>query len=25
MIVPGFGKSSTKFNVGFSWNLAYQF
>lgn len=25
IIVPGFGKSSTKFNVGFSWNLAYQF
>jgi hypothetical protein len=25
MIVPGFGKSSNKFNVGFSWNLAYQF
>lgn len=25
MIVPGFGKSSTKFNVGFSWNLAYRF
>jgi len=25
MIVPGFGQSSTKFNVGFSWNLAYQF
>lgn len=25
MIVPGFGKSSTKFNIGFSWNLAYQF
>lgn len=25
MIVPGFGKSSTKFNVGFSWNLAYSF
>lgn len=25
MIVPGFGKSSTKFNVGFTWNLAYSF
>ncbi len=25
MIVPGFGKSSAKFNVGFSWNIAYQF
>lgn len=25
MIVPGFGKSSTKFTVGFAWNLAYQF
>lgn len=25
MIVPGFGKSSTKFNLGFSWNIAYQF
>ena len=25
MIVPGFGRSSTKFNVGFSWNLAYNF
>ena len=25
MIVPGFGKSSAKFNVGFSWNIAYSF
>ena len=25
MIVPGFGKSSTKFNVGFVWGLAYKF
>lgn len=25
MIVPGFGKSSTKFNLGFSWNVAYRF
>ena len=25
MIVPGFGKSSAKFNMGFSWNLAYHF
>lgn len=25
MIVPGFGKSSGKFNVGFAWNLAYRF
>jgi len=25
MIVPGFGKSSTKFNMGFSWNVAYRF
>ncbi len=25
MIVPGFGKSSTKFNIGFAWNLAYHF
>jgi len=25
MIVPGFGKSSTKFNVGFAWNIAYRF
>jgi hypothetical protein len=25
LIVPGFGKSSTKFNVGFAWNLAYKF
>ncbi len=25
MIVPGFGKSSTKFNVGFAWNIAYLF
>lgn len=25
MIVPGFGKSSAKFNVGFSWNINYYF
>lgn len=25
LIVPGFGRSSGKFNLGFSWNLAYQF
>lgn len=25
MIVPGFGKSSAKFNVGFAWNIAYSF
>ena len=25
MIVPGFGKSSSKFNMGFSWNIAYLF
>lgn len=25
MIVPGFGKSSAKFNMGFSWNIAYSF
>lgn len=25
MIVPGFGKSSAKFNMGFSWNVAYRF
>lgn len=25
MIVPGFGKSSAKFSVGFSWNIAYSF
>lgn len=25
MIVPGFGRSSNKFNMGFSWNLAYKF
>lgn len=25
MIVPGFGKSSAKFAVGFSWNIAYHF
>lgn len=25
MIVPGFGKSSGKFNLGFSWNIAYIF
>ena len=25
LIVPGFGKSSGKFNMGFSWNIAYRF
>ena len=25
MIVPGFGKSSGKFNIGFAWNIAYFF
>ncbi|MGA9213268.1 DUF6048 family protein [Kaistella sp.] len=25
MIVPGFGRSSAKFNIGFSWNIAYHF
>ncbi len=25
MIVPGFGKSSGKFNMGFAWNIAYYF
>jgi hypothetical protein len=25
MIVPGFGKSSSNFNMGFSWNIAYAF
>ena len=25
MIVPGFGKSSGKFNIGFAWNIAYRF
>ena len=25
MIVPGFGKSSNKFNLGISWHLAYKF
>lgn len=25
MIVPGFGKSFAKFNMGFSWNIAYAF
>lgn len=25
MIVPGFGKSSNKFSLGFSWNIAYKF
>ena len=25
MIVPGFGKSSAKFNFGISWSIAYQF
>lgn len=25
MIVPGFGRSSNKFNMGFAWNIAYKF
>ena len=25
MIIPGFGKSSNKFNMGFAWNIAYKF
>ncbi|MBW8359445.1 MAG: hypothetical protein K0M63_06560 [Weeksellaceae bacterium] len=25
MIVPGFGKSSGKFNMGYMWNIAYSF
>lgn len=25
MIVPGFGKSSTNFNLGISWSIAYRF
>lgn len=25
MIVPGFGRASAKFNMGFAWNIAYQF
>jgi hypothetical protein len=25
MIVPGFGKSSSKFNMGFAWNIGYKF
>lgn len=25
MIVPGFGKSSSNFNLGFAWNLAFKF
>lgn len=25
MIVPGFGRSSSKFTMGFAWNLAYKF
>lgn len=25
MIVPGFGKSSSKFAMGFAWNIAYKF
>ncbi|WP_299183987.1 DUF6048 family protein [uncultured Chryseobacterium sp.] len=25
MIVPGLGRSSSKFNMGFSWNIAYKF
>lgn len=25
MIIPGFGRSSGKFTMGFSWNLAYKF
>lgn len=25
MIIPGFGRSSSKFNMGFAWNIAYKF
>lgn len=25
MIIPGFGRSSSKFNMGFAWNVAYKF
>lgn len=25
MVVPGFGKGSAKFNMGFTWNIAYKF
>ena len=25
MVVPGFGKGSGKFNMGFAWNIAYKF
>ncbi|MFC6269530.1 DUF6048 family protein [Frigoriflavimonas asaccharolytica] len=25
VIIPGFGRSSGKFNMGFAWNLAYKF
>lgn len=25
MIIPGFGKSSSKFGFGFAWNIAYKF
>lgn len=25
LIVPGFGKSGSKFNFGFAWNIAYKF
>jgi hypothetical protein len=25
MIIPGFGKSSAKFNMGFAWSIAYKF
>ena len=25
MIIPGFGKSSSKFNMGFAWSIAYKF
>ena len=25
MIVPGFGRSSGKFNIGFAWSIAYKF
>lgn len=25
LIVPGFGRSSGKFNLGFAWNIAYKF
>ncbi|MCS3530630.1 DUF6048 family protein [Chryseobacterium sp. JUb7] len=25
MIIPGFGRSSSKFNMGFAWNIGYKF